>query len=140
MYIHKEHILFNLKPMSQLEAIKLVGMKMVDLNFCDIKYVYSMIDKSSETPTYIGNGIGIPHGKDSARQFVKKTGIVIAHFPKGILYDKEIVYLVIGIASNSNEHIEILQEIAINLSDQNYVNDLIQANNVNDFYNMFIRK
>lgn len=137
MDITKENILFGQKAMSQRQAIELVGKKMVEIGLCRSEYVESMQEKCANEQTYIGNGIGIPHGRDDARQFVLKTGIVIAHFNESIKYDGEDTSLIIGIASNSDEHIEILQELAIKLSDEDYVQRLIQTTNIDDFYTVF---
>lgn len=137
MNITKENILFGQRYMSQKQAIELVGQKMIDLGLCKSEYVDSMQEKCANEQTYIGNGIGIPHGRDEARHFVLKTGIVIAHFVEAIQYDGEDTNLIIGIASNSDEHIEILQELAIKLSDEDYVKKLVQTTNIDDFYTVF---
>lgn len=137
MNITKDNILFGLKNMSQNQAIEVIGKKMMELGFCEQEYIDSMKEKCLHEQTYIGNGISIPHGRDEARRFVLKTGIVIGHFSKSIQYDGEETNLIIGIASNSNEHIEILQELAIKLFDENYVKKLVEARDINDFYMIF---
>lgn len=137
MNITKENILFGQRYMSQCQAIELVGKKMMELGLCKQEYIDSMQEKCAKEQTYIGNGIGIPHGRDEARNFVLKTGIVIVHFAKAIKYDGEDTRLIIGIASNSDDHIEILQELAIKLSDEDYVKELVETTNINDFYTVF---
>ncbi len=71
-----------------------------------------MIQREEMLTTYIGKGIAIPHGVSDAKDAIKKSGISILQFPKGIDYDGEKAYLVIGIAGVGNEHLGILANIA----------------------------
>lgn len=47
------------------------------------------------------------------------SGISVIHYPKGIRYNDNQVFLVIGIVGEDNKHIEILQNLAVRLSDKN---------------------
>lgn len=61
-------------------------------------------------PTYLGQGIAIPHGTPQSREFILETGIRLAHFPEGIIWDGENrIYLAVVIAAKSDEHLQVLQ-------------------------------
>lgn len=137
MKIDKEQIEFQQDSELKMEAIKKVGRKLLDNGFIEDLYIPSMLEKEKTDTTYIGNGIAIPHGLNEDKKYVKESGISVIHYPEGIQYDDEVVYLLIGIAGTDNEHLEILQNLAIKLSDENYVNSLVKAKNIDDFVNIF---
>lgn len=133
MLVERHQIYFDLKEMTKEEAIRFAGNKLVELGYVEFAYVDSMIEKEKSDITYIGNGIAIPHGKYEAISLVKKSGIVVLHFRNGISYDEETAYIIIGIAANADDHIGVLSDIAITLSDEHTVQELIHSSDVEDF-------
>ena len=137
MLILKEYVYFDMPEMSKMDAIRLAGEKLVEHDFITPEYVESMIEKEKTDVTYIGNGIAIPHGKLEAKQYVKKSGIVVLHFRNGIMYDTEKAHIVIGIAATKDDHIDMLTEIAIKLSDEDVVKKLVMSGTLDDFITEF---
>ena len=137
MNISNECTYFNLDSMQKMEAIKLAGEKLLENGFIEEAYVQSMLDKEKTDLTYIGNGIAIPHGLNDAKQYVKKSGIVLLYFPEGIDYDENKVFLMIGIAGKDDDHLEILQDIAIKLSEMDFVNSLLSSETKEEFITLF---
>ncbi|SEN93728.1 PTS system D-mannitol-specific IIA component, Fru family [Peptostreptococcus russellii] len=137
MNISNECTYFNLDSMQKMEAIKLAGEKLLENGFIEEAYIQSMLDKEKTDLTYIGNGIAIPHGLNDAKQYVKKSGIVLLHFPEGIDYDENKVFLMIGIAGKDDDHLEILQDIAIKLSEMDFVNSLLSSETKEEFITLF---
>ena len=133
MLILKEYVYFDMPQMSKMDAIRLAGEKLVEHEFVTPEYVLSMIEKEKTDVTYIGNGIAIPHGKLEAKKYVKKSGIVVLHFRDGIMYDEEKANIVIGIAATKDDHIDMLTEIAIKLSDEDVVLKLVNSDSLDDF-------
>src|SRR5699024_8570589 len=115
MNIKEEYVYFGLESIPREDAIILAGEKLVEHGFAQEPYIQSMLDKEKTDQTYIGNGIAIPHGLNEAKKFVKKSGVVILHFPQGIEYGDNKVYILIGIAGSNSDHLGILQDIAIKL-------------------------
>ena len=68
--------------------------------------------------TYIGNGVAIPHGQFDDLTLVYRTGISVLQIRDGVTWeDDEKAYLIIGIASNSDDHINILANLAEAIED-----------------------
>ena len=136
MKINESQIKFGQNIVSKDEAIRTAGQVLLENGFVSKEYINSMIKKEETDITYIGNGVAIPHGRYEDRQYIQKSGISVIHYPEGIDYNNELAYLVIGIAANDDDHIEILQELAIKLSDESYVISLITS----DTRELFIEK
>jgi len=62
--------------------------------------------------TYIGNGVAIPHGMESGKKFVKNTGISYIQCPKGVEWNGETAYLIVGIAAKDDDHMGVLSTLA----------------------------
>ncbi|MFC1397711.1 phosphoenolpyruvate--protein phosphotransferase [Acinetobacter lactucae] len=73
-------------------------------------YITGLINREEQSATYLGQGIAIPHGTPQSRECILETGIRLAHFPEGIIWDGENrVYLAVVIAAKSDEHLQVLQ-------------------------------
>ncbi|MGL5431127.1 MAG: fused PTS fructose transporter subunit IIA/HPr protein [Vibrio sp.] len=80
-------------------------------------YAQGMLNREAQHSTYLGNGIAIPHGTLETRTLVKQTGVSAMHFPQGLDWgDGNLVYLAIGIAAQSDEHLGILKQLTKVLS------------------------
>jgi len=99
-------------------AIDLVGAMLVAEGCVTPEYVTEMRDREQIVSTYLGNGIALPHGTNEARSAVLRTGLAVAQFPEGVLWDDEMAHLVIGLAATSEEHIEVLSRLATILGDE----------------------
>lgn len=130
-------VYFDLPSMTKEAAIKLAGEKLVDIGLVETPYIDSMLAKEKTDVTYIGNGIAIPHGLHEAKKYVKESGIVILHYPQGIQYGSEDVFLLIGIAGKDDEHLTLLQELAIKLSDLEFVEKLVASKTQTEFIELF---
>ena len=74
------------------------------------EYITGLINREQQSATYLGQGIAIPHGTPQSREFILETGIRLAHFPEGIIWDGENrIYLAVVIAAKSDEHLQVLQ-------------------------------
>ncbi|MGO3017965.1 MAG: PTS sugar transporter subunit IIA [Anaerococcus sp.] len=133
----KEDVIFlDLESVSKEEAIAAAGKKLVELGCVDDDYVDYMLEREKVMTTYMGMGIAIPHGTNEAKEFIKETGVVFLQYPNGIDFDGEKAYLVIGIAGKGDEHLELLSNIAIKISDE-LVDKLKATDNKNDFIEEF---
>ncbi|WP_027182682.1 phosphoenolpyruvate--protein phosphotransferase [Desulfovibrio inopinatus] len=100
------------------DAIERVAKTLADLGYIDPEYVSSMLARESVANTYLGNGIAIPHGLPEGRNLIKKTGVAVLQVPDGVTWNPgETVYLVVGIAAKSDEHIPILTRLTHVLDD-----------------------
>jgi mannitol/fructose-specific phosphotransferase system IIA component len=120
-------------PANKQEAIRQAGQLLVDNGNIDPGYVTSMLSREKVSNTYLKNGISIPHGMPQDRNLIKQTGISVVQVPKGVTWNPgETVKLVVGIAANSNEHLEALRRLTRLLGDQEQIARLTQTTDPRD--------
>lgn len=91
-------------------------------------YAQGMLNREAQHSTYLGNGIAIPHGTTDTRELVKQTGVTAMYFPQGLDWgDGNLVYVAIGIAAKSDEHLGILKQLTKVLSADGVEQALQQA-------------
>ncbi|MBS9402781.1 phosphoenolpyruvate--protein phosphotransferase [Halomonas sp. TRM85114] len=78
----------------------------------DIAYRDGLLDREAQSSTFLGNAIAIPHGTPESRQHVKQTGIRVLQFPAGVeWHDGNRVHVLVTIAAQSDEHLDILRQL-----------------------------
>lgn len=99
---------------SKEDATKLAGKILYDNGYISKEYIDSMLEKLEKESfaTYIGNGVAIPHGMESGKKFVKNTGISYIQCPKGVEWNGETAYLIVGIAAKDDDHMGVLSTLA----------------------------
>ncbi|AKU80022.1 PTS sugar transporter subunit IIA [Spiroplasma turonicum] len=122
--LKKENIKINQFAKDKVEAIKQCGKLLKELGYIEESYISSMLEREKKFSVYIGNYLAIPHGMNDTG--VLKDGIVVIHYKDPINYDSNLVHFFIGIAAKSDNHIEILSNIAEKMMDIDFVNDLIK--------------
>ncbi|MBO1305006.1 PTS sugar transporter subunit IIA [Enterococcus sp. 669A] len=131
MDLQPEMILMDQSFTDKEEAIRACGRLLADSGCVEEDYIEAMIERNNLVSTYMGNFIAIPHGTDEAKRFVKKSGISIVQVPEGVQFgndDTEDVAMVLfGIAGVENEHLDLLQKIAIFCSEVENVVKLADA-------------
>jgi len=116
--LSKSAVVVGATAADQAAAIDLVGGMLVAEGCVTPDYVVEMQAREQIVSTYLGNGIALPHGTNEARSAVLRTGLAVAQFPEGVLWDDEMAHLVIGLAATSEEHIEVLSRLATILGDE----------------------
>ncbi|MBO0430577.1 PTS sugar transporter subunit IIA [Enterococcus sp. DIV0660C] len=116
---------------SKEEAIRYCGEKLVEAGCVDTAYIDSMIQRDEMLSVYMGNFIAIPHGTDSAKKYVKKSGICVVQVPDGVNFgtedEEKIATVLFGIAGVGEEHLALVQQIALYCSDVDNVVQLADA-------------
>ena len=96
----------------RFKAIQHIAGDLTAKGLVDSGYVEGMLNRENQNSTFLGNGIAIPHGTTDTRGLVKETGVAVHHFPEGIDWaDGNRVYVAIGIAAKSDEHLGILKQL-----------------------------
>jgi phosphoenolpyruvate-protein phosphotransferase len=117
--IDESLVKLGLKASGKDDAIRQVALILSSNNCVDPGYAESMLGREKQTATYLGNGIAIPHGLRSDASMIRRTAIAVAQFPDGVYWSAtEKVYLVIGIAAKSDEHIQVLANLTGILQDE----------------------
>lgn len=109
-------------------AIEQVAKALENAGYAKSGYAQGMLSRETQAPTFLGNGIAIPHGTTQTRDQVLKTGFAVFQFPNGIDWgDNQTAYIVIGIAAQSNEHLELLRQLTHIISDEHTADAMAKA-------------
>ncbi|UBF27037.1 phosphoenolpyruvate--protein phosphotransferase [Kovacikia minuta CCNUW1] len=131
--LNKNNIKLGASAADKTDAIRQVGTLLVETGHMKPDYVSSMMGREKVANTYLGNGIAIPHGLPKDRELILETGIAVLQVPTGVEWNPgETVYLVVGIAAKSDEHIEILSNLTYMLDDEAAVQKLAKTSNAGD--------
>ncbi|KEO84127.1 PTS sugar transporter subunit IIA [Tumebacillus flagellatus] len=120
------------------EAIRIAGQLLVDAGHVDAAYIEKMLEREAALSTFMGNGIAIPHGTNESKALVKSTGLSIVQIPNGVDFgDGNVANLLIGIAAAGNEHVEILTNIAMIISEDENVEQILKAQSADEIIEIF---
>ncbi|HHF3008146.1 TPA: fused PTS fructose transporter subunit IIA/HPr protein [Vibrio diabolicus] len=110
--LNKNDITLKQSATDKFEAIKSIAQSLTDKGLVEHGYVEGMLNRENQNSTFLGNGIAIPHGTTDTRSMVKTTGVAVHHFPQGVDWgDGNTVFVAIGIAAKSDEHLGILKQL-----------------------------
>lgn len=108
--LEPRHIHMNQHAVDKKHALQCLVDILVKDGLVTPEYLTGLINREQQSATYLGQGIAIPHGTPQSREFILETGIRLAHFPDGIIWDGEnTIYLAVVIAAKSDEHLQVLQ-------------------------------
>jgi phosphoenolpyruvate-protein phosphotransferase len=138
--LDRSNIRLQVQAKDKADAIRQAGSLLVASKYIQPGYIDSMMAREKVANTYLGNGIAIPHGLPKDRDLILRTGISIAQIPGGVQWNPgETVYLVVGIAARSDEHIEVLANLTHVLDDEETIRKLAGTNNPDDILTALTR-
>lgn len=137
--LQKKNIILNCKEESKEQVIRKIGSMLVNSGYVAPSYVDAMLEREKTFATYMGNGIALPHGVESAKNGVIASGIAVMIFPDGTDWDGDRAKIVVGIAGKGDEHLDILSNIAIKLGEEEAVEEFL-AMSGDEVYEFMIRK
>lgn len=108
------------------KALEKINEILVGGGYTTEKYLDGMKEKEEEFHTNMGNGLAIPHGSYAYKKEILNTGLAVIVNKKGIIWNDEKVYLVIGIAGKGDEHLEILSKIATEFDTEEKVKEIVE--------------
>ena len=103
------------------------GALLVAAGAVDEGYVTAMHDREATVSTFMGNGLAIPHGTNEAKSSIQRSAMSFVRYPDGINWNGNPTTFVIGIAGVGDEHLELLQKVAMTFSDPAQVQRLENA-------------
>ncbi|MFM1993397.1 MAG: hypothetical protein RL537_86 [Actinomycetota bacterium] len=92
--------------------MRICGQLLVQLGAVTEEYAQAMWERENAFSSAIGLGFAIPHGTDASRKYVKFDQLVFLRLNSEIQWGDEQVKAVLGIASQGDEHVEILGNFA----------------------------
>jgi multiphosphoryl transfer protein len=105
-----EQIAMGQRAADKGEALALLADRLVADGLVAEGYLAGLQAREAQGSTFLGQGIAIPHGTPQTRDLVFATGVRLLQFPEGVDWgDGQTVYLAIGIAARSDEHLRLLQ-------------------------------
>jgi PTS system mannitol-specific IIA component len=123
-----ERIQLGAKAKDKVDAIRLAGELLVSGGCVTSEYIEGMQERERSMSTYLGVGVSIPHGMYENYTHIMRSGLSVLQIPDGVEWEEgENVYLVIGIASSSDEHMHVLQSLAEALEDEEKLQLLIHT-------------
>ncbi|TLU75986.1 fused PTS fructose transporter subunit IIA/HPr protein [Mannheimia varigena] len=129
-----KNIRLNSSATNKEEVIHLVAAELVANGNVAAGYETGMLARETQTSTFLGNGIAIPHGTLDTRHLVQETGVQIFQLPQGVEWGEgNIAHVVIGIAAKSDEHLALLRQLTSVLSDEDAAATLAKTQNLDEF-------
>ncbi|TYP63363.1 phosphoenolpyruvate--protein phosphotransferase [Stutzerimonas stutzeri] len=108
--LNAQHIHMHQAAADKPAALALLGEVLVADGLVAPGYLDGLRAREAQGSTFLGQGIAIPHGTPETRDQVFITGVRLLHFPAGVDWGNgQQVYLAIGIAARSDEHLRLLQ-------------------------------
>ena len=120
------------------EATIASGQLLLENGYIEKEYIDSMLEKLDTQlfATFIGNGVAIPHGMSSGSVHVLHTGVSVIQVPEGVSWGEETAYIIVGIAANSDEHMNVLSALADAIEDEEDAKKLWQETSVENIFNL----
>lgn len=135
--LKKENIVLNQNAATKEDVIKQVGQILVDQGAVEPAYIDSMLAREEVVSTFMGNGLAIPHGTDEGKTSVIESGLSLVQIPDGVDFDGNEAKVVLGIAGKENEHLEMLQKIAVIFSEEENAKKVINASSADEIISLF---
>lgn len=134
---HDVHL--GLKADSKETAILTAGRLLAERGYVAPDYVNAMLEREQLVSTYLGESIAVPHGTIAAKEFVKRTGIVICQYPAGVAFGEaadEVARLVIGIAARNDEHMQVITRLTNALDEPGLIDRLASTTDPQAFLDL----
>lgn len=136
----REKIKVNVRADNKYDAIRLVGGMLAEAGHVPAEYVDYMIKREDDLSTYMGAALAIPHGTNEAKKLVRSTGLAVAVLPEGVDFGNgQIAKLVVGIAAVGDDHMDLLTNIAMLVSDQENMDRLLQSDSADEVLQVFLQ-
>ena len=127
--LSKDRISLQASAVDKADAIRKAGELLVNTGCVLPEYVEGMLTREQSMSTSLGNGVAIPHGIYENRDHILKTGISVLQLTEGVDWDEdEKVFMVIGIAASSDEHVGVLSSLADVIDNEENLAELLKTN------------
>ncbi|MBC6461685.1 PTS sugar transporter subunit IIA [Actinomadura sp. HBU206391] len=118
------------------DAIRQCGQALVDIGAVQAPYVDTMLARERSVPTYLGEGVAIPHGTTAGKDSVVRDALAVLRFPGGVDWNGETVSVCIAIAARGDGHVAVLAELAEVLLDPERARALREATTNEEIFSL----
>lgn len=137
--LKKENIFIGCKPAAKEEILEKLGTVLYENGYTTDRYTEALLEKEKVFNTAIGFGMAIPHGIETMKSEILKSGLVVLTTPQGVDWGNgQSVRLIVGIAGLGEEHMELLSQIAMSCCSQEQVDQLV-ASSKDEIYEQFTK-
>ena len=112
-----EAIRLGLRAADRLDAVAQAGEVLLEIGAVERPYLEAMVERELSLSTFLGEGFALPHGTDASRAHVRRPAIAVLQFPDGVDWEGQRVQVAIAVASATDEHVQVLSEVAGVISD-----------------------
>jgi mannitol/fructose-specific phosphotransferase system IIA component len=128
----RDAVRLGLSATDKEDALRQCGAVLVEIGAAGPAYADAILEREQSVSTYMGEGFAIPHGTDASREHIHRAALAFLQFPDGVDWNGKLCQVAIAIASKSDEHIGILQSLAMVLSDQESAQRLRETTSVDE--------
>lgn len=132
--VDREYIMLGLESVDRDAAIDAAGRLLMERGLATESYAAAMHDREATVSTFLGNGVALPHGTYEAKEEVLGTGIVVMQYPDGVEWSNGTAHLVIGLAAQGDDHVEVLSQLADVLQDEVLAKELWASDDLDFVY------
>ncbi|MGO4183315.1 PTS sugar transporter subunit IIA [Paenibacillus sp. TAF43_2] len=133
-----EKVKLNVSLKDKYEAIRMVGQMLVDAGHAPQSYIDKMIEREESLSTYIGGGLAMPHGTNESKALIQSTGMAIITVPAGVDFGgEEPAQLIIGLAAVGDDHLDILTNVAVLVSEEEDMQRILNASSEQELISIF---
>lgn len=126
--LHQDDVLLGCRAEDWRDALDQAAASLVEAGRATPEYRHGLHAREAQSSTYLGNAIAIPHGTPASRDQVLTTGVRVLQFPDGVeWHDGNRVHVLVTIAAQSDEHLDILRALTHVLDRQGVSEQLAQA-------------
>lgn len=122
------------------EVIRFVADVLQKNGYVSADFTDAMFAREEQVSTYLTNGVAIPNSSKEYKHLVKKKGIVVVQLPNGVDWGEETVHLVLGVASNEEEHLEVLTNLSDIVMDKELTEKLGTTSSIADIIATLTKK
>ncbi|MFQ3787961.1 phosphoenolpyruvate--protein phosphotransferase [Halomonas sp. A29] len=116
--LRPEDIRLDCQAADWREALEQAAESLHEAGLVAPAYRDGLFQREAQSSTFLGNGIAIPHGTADSREHVRTTGVRVLQFPSGVeWHDGQHVHVLVSIAAQSDEHLDILRQLTHVLDD-----------------------
>lgn len=136
--LSEDSVELNVSVKTKAEAIdKLVELQSENGSLTDTElYKKGIIDRENQGSTAVGEGVAIPHTKNSA---VKTPSLAAMTVPDGVDYESldgkpsKLFFMIAAPENGGDLHLELLSRLMVMLMDENFRNKLLSAKSKHEF-------
>jgi PTS system mannitol-specific IIA component len=111
----------------RIDAVRRCGRVLVEIGAVEPAYIDAMLERERDIPTYVGEGVAIPHATLAGKQAVLRDALAVVKLAEPVDWDGNPVTVCVAIAARGDGHLAILSELAEILLDPDRARALREA-------------